>query len=167
MAKVPYGTMAGARELGKDEGRHFLSATVVGCAVLSALPPSAFPRLTESPASRQQPTHPTTGTMTLYDAVASMGLAGASALIAVNFTHPIETWKTRLQVDPKFSVRQMVRTEGPSSLMKGIQAAWLREASYTSIKLGAYKPIRDLLGESKDASFFLKFVSGSLVRRCY
>lgn len=92
-----------------------------------------------------------------------MGLAGTTALIAVNFTHPIETWKTRLQVNPKFSVVDMVKADGVSSLWKGVQAAWLREASYTTIKLGAYSPIRDLIGANKkDSPFILKFAAGSL-----
>jgi hypothetical protein len=103
--------------------------------------------------------------MALYDALASMGLAGTTALIAVNFTHPIDTWKTRLQVDAKFSIVGMVRQEGVLALWKGIEASWLREASYTSIKLGAYAPIRDAMGaDEKNGSFFLKFLAGSLVR---
>ena len=32
------------------------------------------------------------------NAIQSMGLASGTALIAVNFTHPIETVKTRMQV---------------------------------------------------------------------
>jgi len=103
--------------------------------------------------------------MSLKDALASMGLAGTTALIAVNFTHPIETWKTRLQVNPKFSVLGMIKQDGFFSLWKGIQAGWLREASYTTIKLGAYGPIRDAIGANKkDAPFLLKFAAGSLVR---
>jgi hypothetical protein len=103
--------------------------------------------------------------MALYDVLASMALAGTTALIAVNFTHPIDTWKTRLQVDPKFSVVGMVRKEGVLALWKGIEASWLREASYTSIKLGAYAPIRDAMGaDEKNGSFMLKFLAGSLVR---
>lgn len=91
----------------------------------------------------------------------SMGLAGFTALTAVNFTHPIDTVKTRLQVGD-FSLRSMIRSEGVTSLYKGIQAAWLREASYTSIKLGGYGPIRNLLGASNpDAPLFLKFAAGA------
>ena len=102
--------------------------------------------------------------MALRDALASMGLAGTTALIAVNFTHPIETWKTRLQVNPQFSVTQMVKADGVFSLWKGIQAGWMREASYTTIKLGAYGPIRDALGaKGKDAPFVLKFLAGCIV----
>lgn len=95
---------------------------------------------------------------------ASMGLAGTTALIAVNFTHPIETVKTRLQVQGDgFSLGKMLKSEGYGSLYKGITAAYAREASYTSIKLGMYGPIRGMLGADKpDSPFFLKFASGSL-----
>lgn len=95
--------------------------------------------------------------------IQSMGLAGCTALIVVNFTHPIEICKTRLQVDGKFSIRQFLKTEGPAAAYKGIQAAWLREGSYTSVKLGGYGPIRKLLGaDSPDAPFFLKFSAGAM-----
>jgi hypothetical protein len=70
--------------------------------------------------------------------------------------------KTRLQVNPGFSMSAMIKSEGAMSLYKGIAAAWLREASYTSIKLGAYGPIKDLLcGDRKDVPFVLKFSAGS------
>ena len=92
----------------------------------------------------------------------SMGMAGFTALIAVNFTHPIEVVKTRLQVEGTFSARTFLKQEGVSALWKGIQSAWLREASYTSIKLGGYGPIRKLYGaDAADAPFFLKFAAGS------
>lgn len=93
----------------------------------------------------------------------SMGLAGCTALVVVNFTHPIETVKTRLQVNPDFSVKAMMKKEGPSALYKGITAAWCREGSYTSIKLGMYGPIRGYLGaDKKDSPFYLKFAAGAL-----
>ena len=97
-------------------------------------------------------------------ALASMGLACVTALFAVNFTHPIETVKTRMQVQGTgFSFRAMMRSEGVAALWKGIQAAWLREASYTTVKLGGYAPIRDAIGASeKGAPFYLKFAAGAL-----
>ena len=58
-----------------------------------------------------------------------MGLAGTTAIIVVNFTHPIEVVKTRLQVNPQFSITNFVKTEGPLSFYKGIKPAWMREAS--------------------------------------
>jgi hypothetical protein len=73
--------------------------------------------------------------MSLSSLAAEMGLAGTTAVIVVNFTHPIDTYKTRLQVNPQFSVRAMVREEGVASLYKGIAPAWMREATYTSMKV--------------------------------
>ena len=98
-----------------------------------------------------------------FDTLQSMGLAGATAIIAVNFTHPIEVCKTRLQVEGKFSLKTFLRNEGALAMYKGIQAAWIREASYTSIKLGGYGPIRKMLGaDSPDSPFILKFGAGAL-----
>jgi hypothetical protein len=92
----------------------------------------------------------------------SMGLAGCTALVVVNFTHPIEVCKTRLQVEGKFSLGTFLRTEGAAAMYKGIQAAWMREASYTSVKLGGYGPIRKLLkADTPDAPFALKFAAGA------
>ncbi len=34
--------------------------------------------------------------------------------------------------------------------------------SYTSIKLGAYAPVRDALGAGKDSPFYMKFVAGAI-----
>jgi len=101
--------------------------------------------------------------MTILDSLREIGLAGATALIVVNATHPIDMVKTRFQVNPNFSIPQLIQKEGVGSLYKGIQAAWLREASYTSVKLGGYGPIKKALGaEGKDASFIMKFLAGTL-----
>lgn len=54
--------------------------------------------------------------------------------------------------------------EGVSALWKGVNAAWLREASYTSLRLGLYEPSKVLVGagDPKTATFFGKFLAGSL-----
>jgi len=93
----------------------------------------------------------------------SMGLAATTSLIAVNFTHPIETVKIRLQVNKNFNLRNFIHNEGISSFWKGIQAAWFREIAYTSIKLGGYMPIREALGASDvNSPFFYKFLAGGI-----
>jgi hypothetical protein len=94
----------------------------------------------------------------------SLAYGGLSAVLTVNFTHPIETVKTRLQVQGSaFSFGAMVRQEGVAALWKGIQPAWIREAMYASIKIGGYAPIRDAIGAGKkDAPVFLKFLAGAL-----
>lgn len=38
----------------------------------------------------------------------------------------------------------------------------MREASYTSLRLGLYEPIKGALGVTADSSFFMKFVAGAL-----
>ena len=54
-----------------------------------------------------------------------------------------------------------MKTEGPLAFYKGINAAWLREASYTSLRLGLYEPIKGVFGaKSADAHFLKKFAAG-------
>mmetsp|Transcript_47165 Transcript_47165/g.87643 ORF Transcript_47165/g.87643 Transcript_47165/m.87643 type:complete len:284 (-) Transcript_47165:59-910(-) len=95
----------------------------------------------------------------------SIALGGASCVFTVNFTHPIETVKTRMQVTGNglgVTVSTLLKNEGVTAFWKGIAFAWGREASYASIKLGAYAPVRDALGAGKDAPFYLKFLAGAL-----
>jgi hypothetical protein len=95
----------------------------------------------------------------------SMGCGGTAAVFAVNFTHPIELVKTRMQVSGLGlapTISGVMKNEGMTSFWKGIQFAWGREASYTTIKLGAYAPVRDWLGAGKESPFYLKFVAGAL-----
>lgn len=96
----------------------------------------------------------------------SMACGGSSAVFAVNFTHPIELVKTRMQVSGLgigSTISGVVKSEGMVSFWKGIQFAWGREASYTTVKLGAYAPVRDYIGAGeKDSPFYLKFLAGAL-----
>jgi hypothetical protein len=96
----------------------------------------------------------------------SMGLGGMSAVFAVNFTHPIETVKTRMQVSGLgigTTVSGIFKGEGVGAFYKGLPFAYGRELSYTSIKLGAYAPVRDAIGAGdKDAPFYLKFLAGAI-----
>jgi hypothetical protein len=88
------------------------------------------------------------------------------------FSHPIDVVKTRLQVSGEGtrnykalgiggSVAVIAKEEGISAFWKGIGAAWLREASYTSLRLGLYSPIKHAMGVKKDSNFLLKFAAGS------
>jgi len=95
----------------------------------------------------------------------SMGLGGTAAVFAVNFTHPIETVKTRMQVSGLGigqTVSTLYKNEGIGAFWKGIVFAYGREISYTSIKLGAYAPVRDWLGAGQDAPFYMKFLAGAI-----
>ena len=61
-----------------------------------------------------------------------------------------------------------MKSEGVFALWKGIQAAWLREASYTTVKLGGYGPIRDAIGaKDQNAPFLLKVSRATSLPRNY
>lgn len=104
-----------------------------------------------------------------------VGAAGGAAVITVSFIHPIDVVKTRLQVSGGDGVRNyaelglagtvgvIAKEEGPLAFWKGINAAWLRESSYTSLRLGLYEPIKVALGaQDANAPFLKKFAAGSL-----
>lgn len=83
----------------------------------------------------------------------SIALGGASCVFTVNWVHPIETVKTRMQVSGEGVGSVIASTyskEGIGAFWKGIVWGWGREASYASIKLGAYAPVRDAIGAGKD-----------------
>lgn len=96
----------------------------------------------------------------------SMGLGGSAAMFAVNFTHPIELVKTRMQVSGGSigsTAAAVMKEGGVASFWKGLPFAFGREASYTSIKLGAYAPVRDMMGAGDaDAPMYLKFLAGAI-----
>jgi len=61
------------------------------------------------------------------------------------------------------TVKAIAGNEGIAAFWKGLAFAYGREISYTSIKLGAYAPVRDALGaNSPDAPFYLKFTAGAI-----
>lgn len=61
------------------------------------------------------------------------------------------------------TVKKIVGTEGTSALWKGVNAAWLREASYTSLRLGLYEPCKVAFGctTPETTTFIKKFAAGS------
>lgn len=48
-----------------------------------------------------------------------------------------------------------------TAFWKGIGAAWMREASYTSLRLGLYSPIKHVMGVKNDSNILWKFAAGS------
>ena len=101
--------------------------------------------------------------------------AGGAAVITVSFIHPIDVVKTRLQIAGEAGrqtkqyngvsgvVSTVLADEGPAAFYKGIGAAWMREASYTSLRLGLYEPCKTLTGADKpEASFLSKFLAGAM-----
>jgi hypothetical protein len=92
-----------------------------------------------------------------------------AAVITVTFIHPIDVVKTRMQVAPKGEgslgniIGGAVNGEGLGAFYKGIGPAWLREASYTSLRLGLYEPIKMAVGAgAAGAGFFRLFLAGAI-----
>lgn len=60
-------------------------------------------------------------------------------------------------------IKTVLADEGAAAFYKGIGAAWMREASYTSLRLGLYEPMKGLVGADKpNAGFLSKFLAGAL-----
>merc|ERR1719454_2373568 len=105
----------------------------------------------------------------------NIAAAGGAAVITVTFIHPIDVVKTRLQIAGEAGrqtkqyngvsgvIKSVLADEGAGAFYKGIGAAWMREASYTSLRLGLYEPMKGLVGaDKKDAGFLSKFLAGAL-----
>lgn len=86
-------------------------------------------------------------------------------MLLITLIRAQETVKTRMQVSGAgigSTVSGIYTKEGIAAFWKGIVFAYGRELSYTSIKLGAYAPVRDALGAGADAPFYLKFLAGAI-----
>ncbi|CAH1783501.1 unnamed protein product [Owenia fusiformis] len=97
-------------------------------------------------------------------------LAGISMMTAGGVTNPIDVIKIRMQLDNELSGHKkknvfhnryykgfvrgtftIVREEGPRGLMKGVFPSVLREGIYSTIRLGAYEPIKRMFGATDPA----------------
>jgi len=99
-----------------------------------------------------------------------LGMAGTAAVITVTFIHPIDVVKTRIQISPEYAslgmpgtFKRIAGAEGVTALWKGVNAAWLRESSYTSLRLGLYEPCKVAFGctSPETTTFIKKFAAGS------
>jgi len=99
-----------------------------------------------------------------------VGMAGTAAVITVTFIHPIDVVKTRIQISQEYAAagisgtaKMVVKADGVLALWGGVNAAWMREASYTSLRLVLYEPCKVLFGctTPENTTFLKKFGAGS------
>lgn len=110
-------------------------------------------------------------------------IAGIVCSIVSAFLNPFDVTKIRLQNQRKTvgcngklvydglfrGIVKIFQDEGLAGLGKGVQASMLREISYSSVRIGAYEPIRFILSSNKDTinaspaiKFFSALVSGGV-----
>ena len=113
----------------------------------------------------------------MHNNIARLLLGGVSCMTAATFTNPADVVKVRLQIQGEkgMALNQqynnifkggylVLRNEGIRGLYKGITASWMREGSYSAIRLGLYEPFKAVLGETdpKTTPLWMKFAAGSM-----
>lgn len=104
------------------------------------------------------------------------GLAGSSNMCAAAITNPVNVVKVRMQLDGALSSTQerqypgflksmfrIGKEEGVKGLWRGTGAALLREASYSSIRMGLYEPLKHAWTDDPAHSpLWIKVAAGAL-----
>ncbi len=93
--------------------------------------------------------------------------AGVGAVSTVCITHPIDLYKTKIQMDntnlkPLEQIKSIYKSNGIKSFWKGIVPAMFRESTYTTLRIGLYEPVKKMFNITPDSNFLLKFFAGSL-----
>ena len=62
------------------------------------------------------------------------------------------------------TLKVILKNEQMAGLFKGIQATWMRESIYSTLRLGLYEPFKQLLGatDRSNTQFYVKFVAGGM-----
>eukprot|EP00002_Diphylleia_rotans_P032890 TRINITY_DN6944_c0_g1_i1.p1 TRINITY_DN6944_c0_g1~~TRINITY_DN6944_c0_g1_i1.p1 ORF type:complete len:290 (-),score=48.79 TRINITY_DN6944_c0_g1_i1:220-1011(-) len=102
-----------------------------------------------------------------------LAAGGIACMIGSAILNPMDVIKVRLQTQGQLSMggktytgfmdcaRTIVRQEGALALGKGMSASMLREATYSSLRMGLYRPVRDLIAPpDQDAGLGRKILAG-------
>lgn len=112
--------------------------------------------------------------MTTLDVAKQAGIAGSVCALVSSFLNPFDVTKIRLQNQSvgadgvvKYQglvsgARVILREEGLVGLSRGVEASVYRELTYSTVRIGAYEPLRSYLGGGGDASPGVKFLSALL-----
>jgi solute carrier family 25 oxoglutarate transporter 11 len=106
---------------------------------------------------------------------------GLSCQFATLFTNPIDVVKTRMQLAGELSgahgappsssskrgllsvARLLAANEGPRAFYRGLTASILREALYSSTRMGLYEPFKELFApgvQASDLSLHVRILAG-------
>ncbi len=94
--------------------------------------------------------------------------AGVGAVTSVWVTHPIDLYKTKIQINGNKNLsaislaKSIYQLGGVSSFYRGIVPAMFRESTYTTLRIGLYEPVKNLFAIKPESNFLLKFFAGSL-----
>lgn len=102
-------------------------------------------------------------------------LGGLAGMMATSIVQPIDLIKTRMQLSGEMGVGQVhrsslsavasiIRQEGFFNLYNGLSAALLRQATYTSARMGFYNAVSQQLSvyyDGKPLPFYAKVLAGS------
>lgn len=96
---------------------------------------------------------------------------GSAACMAACVTHPLDLIKVRLQTQPQTAARKNMlqmfvhvsREQGVLGLYKGLSAALLRQATYSTTRFGVYEGVKDALTTpGKDPSMWTLIAVSSI-----
>jgi solute carrier family 25 (mitochondrial carrier), member 14/30 len=100
------------------------------------------------------------------------GFAGISCMFAGACTNPIDVIKTRLQLqrqDIKYrgffrGMFLIAKEEGFRGLMKGAKPSILREGTYSTIRIGGYEPVKNIIQKDPNVPLSLvqKITAGAI-----
>lgn len=137
-------------------------AAFVGCTMCFSMPAFAATATATATAA--------TKNVAMMNLLKNVLTAGIAAVLTVTIVHPVDVVKTRIQVASNAgtetglgkTISSAIKNEGIGAFYKGIQPAWGREMSYSSLSLGLYAPIKVLVGATADAGFMRKFAAGCI-----
>lgn len=111
-----------------------------------------------------------------YTVPKTFALAGMSNMVSGTITNPIDVVKVRMQCDNQNKgiyqrsypgllrgAAKIARTEGPRVLLTaGLLPSLFREASYSTIRMGGYEPVKKLISPGNEAlPLYKKILAGA------
>jgi solute carrier family 25 oxoglutarate transporter 11 len=105
-----------------------------------------------------------------YKAIAPFLRGGLSGMFATTCIQPIDMVKVRIQVQEGANINrnpfsigaQMIRNEGLLSMYKGLSAGLLRQATYTTARMGLFNKFSEMIKDEKGQTTFAKRAGAGL-----